>query len=350
MSKIPNTPRYKYVLEKVYEFITNNNITSYPINLLNIISNNKWGITKYSEIASSFSCTIEDVCKTLQSDDGQTHLKIENNEFIYSISYNDDLNTNTDERIRFTIAHEIGHIYLGHLKDFKETEIHRYGLNKKSYSILEKEADTFARNLLCPYPLLKKVINNFSINPINIKTISETFKISRQASNIRLNLINYDKKHPYNKNIELIKIYGYKYCEVCHNSDISCSNICYICGNYWNYTLLDLINFMEVQNNIMEYSNYKYVRCDNCENENIIENSNFCHICGKDLRNLCTNNKCENRTNSLPYNARYCNICGEKSVFFKDEKLDNWEIELSQFSIEEDFKDIDFTNDDNLPF
>ena len=351
MNKIPNKPRYKYVIEKVYEFIIINSISYYPIDIINIIKQNKWNITKYSEIQNKFNCTNDTVCKNFQSRDGNTYLYIENKKYSYSIIYNDDLTINTDERIRFTLAHEIGHIYLNHLKDFQETEIQRNGLNNKLYGILEKEADMFARNLLCPYPLLKKVVNNFNIDPINIQIINETFKISRQASSIRLNLIKFDKKYPYNKMIETIKVSGYKYCEICYNFGLSHSSICHVCGNHWEYTLLDYINFMKVGNNIMKYSNYEYTSCNNCENEHIIENSNFCHICGTDLRNLCTNTSCENSTNSLPYNARYCNICGEPSMFFIDEKLDNWKLELSHCNLREDCKETKFKIDDSdLPF
>ena len=125
MNKIPNKPRYKYVIEKVYEFIISNSISYYPIDIINIIKQNKWNITKYSEIQNKFNCTNDTVCKNFQSRDGNTYLYIENKKYSYSIIYNDDLTINTDERIRFTLAHEIGHIYLSHLKDFQETEIQR---------------------------------------------------------------------------------------------------------------------------------------------------------------------------------------------------------------------------------
>ncbi|WP_250277250.1 ImmA/IrrE family metallo-endopeptidase [[Clostridium] colinum] len=348
--KIPKKPRYKYVMEKVYEFIIDNNISYYPLDVVSIIKQNKWSITKYSEFGNKYNYTNDIVGKILQSNDGRTHLFIENEKYMYSIIYNDDLNVNTDERIRFTLAHEIGHIYLNHLKDFEETEVQRNGLDNKSYSILEKEADMFARNLLCPYPLLKKVINDFQCNSTNVQIISETFKISKKASEIRLNLINYDRKYNYDGNLEIIKILGYKYCDICWNSKINCYNICDICGNYWSYTSLDYIKFMEVQNNIMQYSNYEYVKCDNCDNENIIENSNFCHICGIDLRNLCMNDDCKNNNISLSYNARFCNLCGSKSTFFENGKLNDWSDELKQYEIEQNLTSIDSINDDNLPF
>ncbi len=347
MNKIPEAPRYEYVMEKVYKFIIDNNIYTYPLDIIKIIKQNKWSITKYSEIANEFNCTNYEVCKNFQSNDGKTHLFIENKNYNYSIIYNDDLIMNTDERIRFTLAHEIGHIYLNHLKDFKETEIQRSGLSNKSYSILEREADMFARNLLCPYPLVNKILKDFKNNEENVQIINETFKISKTASKIRLRLINHDKKYPFNDDVSKIKILSNKYCKTCGNYKISYFHICDICGNYWSYTSLKYTQLMEETNNIMQYSYYNYKRCDNCENENILENSNFCHICGIDLRNLCTNENCENSNISLPHNARFCNLCGNKSTFLINEKLSDWKTELDQYEIIQDIYNID---DDNLPF
>ncbi len=58
-----------------------------------------------------------------------------------------------DARMRWTLAHELGHIVLGHLEDFPETSITR----KQSpvlLDILDKEADKFVGDILAPAPLL----------------------------------------------------------------------------------------------------------------------------------------------------------------------------------------------------
>lgn len=81
-------------------------------------------------------------------------LKCSHNVFTYNISQSEYgftvirrdksiifYNNKKDEKtIRFTLAHELGHIRLGHTED-----------NSKS----DKEANCFARNLLCPIPLVK---------------------------------------------------------------------------------------------------------------------------------------------------------------------------------------------------
>ena len=47
------------------------------------------------------------------------------------------------QRIRWTIAHEIGHIVLGHLTSFEATAVSRKPVGAE-YKVLEREADTFA--------------------------------------------------------------------------------------------------------------------------------------------------------------------------------------------------------------
>jgi Zn-dependent peptidase ImmA (M78 family) len=59
-------------------------------------------------------------------------------------------------RLVWTLAHELGHIVLGHLEDFEETDV-RKTLTNKQYIILEKEADAFAAELLAPIALLKNI-------------------------------------------------------------------------------------------------------------------------------------------------------------------------------------------------
>lgn len=61
------------------------------------------------------------------------------------------------QRVRWTIAHEIGHIVLGHLTSFDATALCRGSLTEKEYKVLEREADTFAVNLLAPMTIINRL-------------------------------------------------------------------------------------------------------------------------------------------------------------------------------------------------
>ena len=61
------------------------------------------------------------------------------------------------QRVRWTIAHEIGHIVLGHLVSFDSTALCRRTLTETEYKVLEREADTFAVNLLAPMTIINRL-------------------------------------------------------------------------------------------------------------------------------------------------------------------------------------------------
>ena len=68
----------------------------------------------------------------------------------YLIAYDDRIGNR--DRIRFSIFHELGHIQLGHFEDWNPGE-----LGEGQRRILEEEANIFARNVLCPPPVLERI-------------------------------------------------------------------------------------------------------------------------------------------------------------------------------------------------
>ncbi len=58
-------------------------------------------------------------------------------------------------RLRWTLAHEMGHVVLGHLKDHDGARFDLGGLPEESYRRLEREADYFAAMLLAHPALLR---------------------------------------------------------------------------------------------------------------------------------------------------------------------------------------------------
>lgn len=73
--------------------------------------------------------------------------------------------------IRFTLAHEIGHAVLGH--------------QDEDDPAAEKEANCFARNLLCPLPTahaLEITTQNDYVSAFNISSPMATVTLSRRAS------------------------------------------------------------------------------------------------------------------------------------------------------------------------
>ena len=98
---------------------------------------------------------------------------IQKDDGAYTILVNED---ESDVRIRFTIAHELGHYLLGHLGTDK-TNLNREYHNIKP--VHETEADMFAARLLAPACVL------WGINAHTAEQIASVCNISPEAAKIR---------------------------------------------------------------------------------------------------------------------------------------------------------------------
>lgn len=310
--KIPQYARYDYCNQKACDFLEQYNIKSFPIDSEKIIADNEWGLTTYSELMDIFSCDLEKVVRCLRSNDGYTQLDNDG----YSIAYNDA--KQLGNRKHFTLMHEIGHIYLNHLVDFESTRLYRGSLTKEENKVLENEANAFARNVLVPTSILEHLKNK---SPENISSI---FGITVKAAEVRLNFFYEDSRlnQINNTSLRLSRIfynfYYKKKCLTCGCSIIAKSiKYCPICGQN---TLKWGEGKMKYQKIVINEKG-KPNKCPICDNEETTIDGNYCQICGTYLLNECSNEECGA---TLPTNARYCPICGFKSLFLFNKILKEW--------------------------
>lgn len=331
--KIPSRARYSYCNTRACEFLEEFNITTFPVDPWTIIRKNKWGIAPYSELMNNFNCTREKIQKLLGSKDGFTAW----DHFNYTISYNDDYRLG--DRVRFTLMHEIGHIYLNHLVDFEATILRRNSLTKDENQALENEANAFARNVLVPTVMLDYLTDK------SVKNISTTFGITSAAAKARLSFYLNDIKENKNYNILerlrliLYKILYKKTCSICNYEVVSKDDIfCPICGskNSWQRKG----GKMKYPIKIKLDKNSKAIRCPVCDNEDIPSEGSYCPICGTMIVNRCSCNPDDYVEGcGLPAagNARYCIYCGCETTFFKNNILKAW-------------NQSDFDSPEELPF
>lgn len=332
--KIPQYARYEYCNKRACEFLEEFHIKSFPVDVKSIIHQKKWGLVEYSELMKQFHCNRSHVIHYLGSEDGFTIWDGYN----YTISYNDD--PILGARTRFTLMHEIGHIYLHHLIDFDATKIYRGSLTKQENKVLENEANAFARNVLVPTSMLQHLKNK------DIYNIATQFGITPTAAQTRLDLYNVDVTSNKQSNVlqrlhsVFYNFYYKKKCPICGYGTITKEKLyCPICGN----KTLQWGDGKMIYPKLNTYDNGKLKECPNCQNEETDINGNFCHICGENLMNFCSYDNCPN-SDPLPTNARYCPICGSRSTFFNTGFLKNWNYE------ENGFMDIPDEIDEILPF
>lgn len=92
---------------------------------------------------------------------------------------------NSIARRTYTVAHELGHYFLGHQPD-------EYGLYRRNNSYSgtkeekEKEADCFAANLLMPENMIRKELREYPFLKNSIQLLADRFGVSPSAMTYRL--------------------------------------------------------------------------------------------------------------------------------------------------------------------
>lgn len=131
---------------------------NYPINPFELAKQLFYIIIPYSSLNSAQHDAAVNI-----SDDAFSRVEIDTNTGMnrYVIYYNDLCCT--ESRIQWSLAHEIGHIYLGH---------HDIAQNENT----ETEANFFAKYLLAPPP----IVHSFGCH--SPKDIASVFHLSAQAS------------------------------------------------------------------------------------------------------------------------------------------------------------------------
>lgn len=338
--KIPTYARYDYCAKRACAFLEEYNISSYPIDVEKIITDNHWGLTPYSLLMEQFNCDRETVIRCLRSKDGYTQLDKDN----YSIAYNDD--PALGDRKRFTLMHEIGHIYLNHLVDFDITLLYRGSLSQDENKVLENEANAFARNVLVPVSLVQQLTNK---SPENI---SAKFGITYHAASTRQDL--FRKDYEIIDSVGLLqrmrniyhKFYNKTTCSNCNaHFLLRYRSFCPICGNK---NTLEWGDGNNMKYPLLEtYENGKLKECPTCHNEETNIEGDYCQICGENIVNRCSNYDCTH--DILPANARYCPLCGTNSTFYNSGYLKDWDYSEPATS-SNNFFNIPDGIDEELPF
>lgn len=89
--------------------------------------------------------------------------------------------------------------------------------------------------------------------------------------------------------------------------------------------------------------NMRAIECPRCGNEEYSQGAKFCRICGLQAYNYCegepeydyNGNQTDVHYHKNPSNARYCETCGNPTVFFKQGILKSWEKVTNELEAED---------------
>lgn len=337
----------------VYSALAHGNPISLPVKIGSIIrSYSMIKLITYSSQIKKHNITYQELIISAETKD--SYVVYSNSKHKYCIYYNDiDKNIVTSDRVRWNLAHELGHVLLKHhnlcsKEKLLRNDIFLDNISDELYRVAEEEADYFAQLILVPHAaLLGFKIKNANYIKLMCK-ISEPaakrryYEFAEWKSNLNAN-DEYDNRifHLYydfifkrkckNCGAGLIQRYG-KYCPICGQKNI----LEWGDGDNMKYPLLET------------YENGKLIECPNCHNEETDIEGDFCQICGRNLINRCSEPACDYRA-GLPSNARYCPLCGSNSTFFNSGILKDWDYKEHNNSLN-GFMNIPDGIDEELPF
>lgn len=349
-SKIPSSPRWSRANGAARALMQNHQINWLPIDIFSVFEKIKpknWIL-----------CTGEQgrSCYPEYNWDEFYKEKIDAETFkrkgVYIIIYNE---TQPIKRIYWTIAHEIGHILIGHLDDFDKTRVYRNGLTESEYHVLEQEAHAFAAELLSPFvPLYRTKV-------IETDDIQRLCNISKDAADRRHDSIEKRQQIPLTE----IRFYERLFADFLSPAISICSNtsnaipFAHLAQSRKQRGMKKMakVHFAEIDPYTM-----RITACPVCGNKHFSDRALFCKMCGTPLYNDCVNEHEYDRECGAHNDgdARYCERCGSETVFFSRGVLSSWEELQKEFGSvntiqENDESDIgifgpDIPPEDDIPF
>lgn len=120
-------------------------------------------VDKFSDIEIRYGQTIGDEEGLVVKEEDKYIIKIKTTE------------NQLSNRDRFTIAHELGHVFLNHIDNYEV--LYRNGNNE-----IEYEANEFAAELLMSEEEFREAVNDATVNGVcDLKKVSKKFEVSESA-------------------------------------------------------------------------------------------------------------------------------------------------------------------------
>lgn len=305
---------YAKAVQTAEQVLEDYGISQVPVRLEQILSSlsNEIGIMPYTKLMQKHGLSYTEVIEMVDSDLGAC--AYDPCSARYVIYYNDKL---SKPWCRFTICHELGHIFLEHHLEAGTNILCRSFIPKKDYKEYEKEADVFARTLLSPAPLAQMIIaesSKFS----QINDVSSAFNITEKAARMRIDFILRDLKdctQQMKDFFERVEILYRRSCTQCGYALPREYTYCPICGGNRKIRRL---NRKKLPESIPIDPFGSVFQCVRCGNENIGLGARYCRICGAPVVNMCTgrqDGRIVGQRHHNPSYARFCIDCGAPTLF-----------------------------------
>jgi Zn-dependent peptidase ImmA (M78 family) len=311
--RIPEIPREAWAADCAKQFIMDNAIFGIPVYPIRIAKRMGWAVYTVGYISRKCDIPRDQV---LNGKDGDSYYCGGK----YAIVYDENRYA---RKVTYTIAHEIGHIVLGHLVNFDQTSVLNGELSDHEYWVLDREAEIFAANLLMPcdaisahfkapvtVPGLGKLINRFVVSWQSMIIRLDELGLCNKCE-IAVLLLQWEaKKNHRDTRLSIFEI-GKKLAK-----QFRFINICTGEVPQAMVTPPKMTRPFEAPG--MD-ANMRYLSCPFCGNDDFSAEASYCKRCGTYLFNECTNVEesfsgyCGKRNVS---DALYCEYCGSTTSLY----------------------------------
>jgi Zn-dependent peptidase ImmA (M78 family)/ribosomal protein L37E len=327
------SPDYRQPIIEALIVLEDSGITRFPVDLHAIGHQyrNLFEIRPYVSLMKERGYTLEECIQLLRSEDGASVLHGYGRYVIY---YNERMSR---RRKRFTIAHEIGHVILGHHLESGVPVLSRDTMEQRLYQRQEHEASCFARNLLCPAYHAERLLDAHGISRVanedvwevarrtalteNLgmrfsaqSLIEKAFDISSAAAKTRVALLqtDIDMYRAHHLDWESTKDIGQAarwYCTRCNLERFPGASHCSECGSKRFSFRVDASGF--AYQDLGVNAHMQFSPCPVCGNESYSADAGYCRICGTPLTNPCT----DDPAHLNHPEAKHCYACGNPTAF-----------------------------------
>lgn len=364
---------YDYASKMAWKTLMSLDIQRFPFSLTEVF--NKFPRIKlrsYAQYAKELNTenktndiTPDDVRLMVESDDGATQKLFDGEK--YNVLYDGDCSHLSVQRIRFTLAHELGHYVLRHFFNSNTNRFERHSFkedtNNPNRKAMEKEANRFARELLSPIFMIatvpvhsdaKDISNFFDISPASADNCISYYNSHMNELHLEENSIfaNYFSKSSYfirdnecMPNNHFFPAHKqYFFCRACRalHSKLPYQKCCIFCGAKEMFFIVNATNYLSFHENVEEFAkdmpfvttsrkDYVPEQCPWCQKFIIDPEERICSNCGSPIRNQCApvedlspsktwdeilNGPLKNRhAQLLPEYAYFCPICGSDTMY-----------------------------------
>ena len=319
------------------------NISEFPVDLHDILKHYPVRMLSYTSFCMGNDMAMEE-CVSRFGKDGSTSSR--NGRYI--IVYNEMISPS--ERIRFTLAHELGHIILGHLKELGLEVMQRLWVEKSLYDVMEDEANCFARNLLCPPQATADLLRLHGLVAVHFDErqsrnvwlkvssapclpdipesvrdyilVCQAFNVTDKAAKARCHFLKDDLQNlkPEDRTSPSgISHTAQWRCTRCGAPRLEGILYCCQCGARNQFGFARPFSVLPFPENTDPYKMNEDRRlsvCLYCGQAVQDADARFCMMCGRPVVNECT--ACGHRNNAF---ARYCEKCGRRTLFLDRELL-----------------------------